>query len=271
MVMEHRNLSQMLETAIVAARLAGQHAMEKMNFTKISIKNDTDLVTQADIRCQQIIIDRIKETYPDHGFLAEEGKDGNLFKQPPRGSEPVWWVIDPIDGTNNFARGIPIFCVSIAAFYQGQPIIGVIFDPSTDSMFTAIKDSNAQLNNRRIEASDDDLNILSSFSLDSHLPDKLPNWVLEIMRQTRFRVLGSAALQFAYVARGGTIGTIFTCIKLWDIAAGIVIAESAGAIVTDWQGKKICPIDMDSYEGQPIQVLAANKKVHPKVIELLKS
>ena len=81
MTLEQRDLSKMLETAIVSARLAGQRAMEEINFIKASVKNSTDLVTQADSRCQQIIIDRIKESYPDHGFIAEEGKQDKIFKQ----------------------------------------------------------------------------------------------------------------------------------------------------------------------------------------------
>jgi myo-inositol-1(or 4)-monophosphatase len=149
MVLEQRNLSRLLETAIVAARLAGQRAMEELNFIKASIKSDREMVTQADARCQQIIIDRIKETYPDHGFIAEEGSEDNIFKQPPRGAEPLWWVIDPIDGTNNFAHRMLLFSISIAVMYQGEPIVGAIFDPPTDSMFTAVKGGEAQLNSRR--------------------------------------------------------------------------------------------------------------------------
>jgi myo-inositol-1(or 4)-monophosphatase len=111
MVLEQRDLSRILETAIVAARLAGQRAMEEINYIKASVKNATELVTQADARCQQIIIDRIKENYPDHGFVAEEGDEGKIFKQPPRGAELLWWVIDPIDGTNNFAHRMLFFAI----------------------------------------------------------------------------------------------------------------------------------------------------------------
>ena len=103
----------MLETAIVAARLAGQRAMEEINYVKTSVKNSTELVTEADRRCQEIIVDRIKEDYPDHGLIAEEGEEGKIFKQVPRGKEALWWVIDPIDGTNNYAHRMLFFTVSI--------------------------------------------------------------------------------------------------------------------------------------------------------------
>jgi myo-inositol-1(or 4)-monophosphatase len=271
MPLEQRNLSKMLETAIVAARLAGQRAMEEINFIKASVKNSTDIVTQADSRCQQIIIDRIKESYPDHGFIAEEGKQGKIFKQSPRGDGQFWWAIDPIDGTNNFAHHMLLFAVSIAVLYEGEPIVGVIFEPATDSMYTAVKGSDAHLNNRRITVSVAAMNKFSSVGLDSHYDNGVPSWTCEIMKRTRFRNLGTTALQLAYVANGGLIATIASDTKLWDIAAGTLIAEAAGAVITDWQGKKIYPIDLEKYETQQFPIVVANKKVHPEILELLKS
>lgn len=271
MTLEQKDLSRILETAIVAARLAGQKALEDINFVKFSIKNDSELVTPTDSACQQIIIDKVKETFPDHGFIAEEGDQGKIFKQTPRGSQQIWWVIDPIDGTNNFVKKIPIFAVSIAAVYQGQPIVGVIFDPSTDSIFTAVKDNDAQINSRRINASDGNMDKYSSVGLDTHLGEKVPQWALEIMTRTRFRTLGSAALQIAYVAKGALIATVLTRPKLWDIAAGALIAQSAGAKVTNWEGKDIFPMDLDNYNGQELKTLTANKKVHAEILELLKN
>ncbi len=271
MVLDQGNLSRMLETAIVAARLAGQHAMEEINFIKASVKNATELVTQADTQCQQIIIDRIKQVFPDHGFIAEEGIEGKLFKQPPRGAEPIWWLIDPIDGTNNFAHRMLFFAVSVAAMYQGKPIVGVIFEPATESMFTVVKGGEAQLNGRRITASKEKMDEFSSIGLDSHFDSEIPPWAREIMNRTRFRVLGSAALQFAYMAKGGLIADIAQNVKLWDIAAGVLLAEAAGAIVTNWQGEKVFPVDLDSYEGQKFKILTANKKVHSELLNLLKA
>ncbi len=271
MSLDKQTLSRILETAVVAARLAGQRAMEELNFLKVSIKNDQELVTQADTHCQKIIIDRIKETYPDHGFIAEEGSEGKLFKQPPRGDLPIWWVIDPIDGTNNFAHKMLFFTVSIAAMYEGRPIAGVVFEPATESMFTAVKEGEAQLNGRRIQASDDTINNYTSVGLDSHFDEGVPDWACELMQKTRFRNLGSTALQLAYVAKGSLVATIVTYPKLWDIAAGAFIAESAGAIVTNWKGAEIFPLDLDKYNGEKYQTLAANKKTHAELIKLINS
>ena len=256
----------MLETAIVAARLAGQRAMEELGYVKSSIKNDVELVTPADAKCQRIIIERIKETYPDHGFIAEEGEEDKVFIQQPRGPEALWWVIDPIDGTNNFAQGMLLFAVSIAVMYEGEPIIGVIFEPATDSMFTAVKGGEAQLNGRRIVASEKGIDKFSSIGLDSHFDDGPPAWTREIMQRTRFRNLGSTALHLAYVAKGSLIAAVFNSPKLWDIAAGAIICESAGAIVSNWQGNSGFGVDLDNYSGRKLQLIAANKKVHAELI-----
>jgi myo-inositol-1(or 4)-monophosphatase len=269
-MLEREDLRKMLETAIVAARLAGQYAMEQLTYARPSIKNGTELVTEVDPKCQQIIIERIKEAFPDHGFIAEEGKGGGIFKQPPRGSPRIWWVIDPIDGTNNYAHKILLFTVSIAAMFDGQPVVGVIFEPATDSMFTAIKDSDAQLNGRRIEAGEENMNEFASVGLDSHMEDGVPPWALELMVRTRFRNLGSTALQFAYVAKRGLIATLTSWPKLWDIAAAAVICESAGAVVSKWNGEKIFPVDLEKYNGEKLQAFAANKKVYPQILELIK-
>ncbi|MHC4130904.1 MAG: inositol monophosphatase family protein [Planctomycetota bacterium] len=271
MTIDHVKLSRILETAIVAARLAGQKAMEEMAYTKASFKNSEELVTQADSLCQEIIIDRIKETYPDHGFIAEEGPDGKLFKQPPRGTDKIWWIIDPIDGTNNFAHKMPLFCISIAAMSEGEPVVGVIFAPALESMFTAFKDGDAQLNSRRITAGKDDMNDLTSIGLDSLFKEEVPQWAQAVIKRTMYRNLGSAALQMAYVANGALIANINTGTKLWDMAAGTFIAQCAGALATNWKGQDLFPVDIDAYQGEVFDVLVANKKVHPQMVKLLNS
>ena len=255
----------MLEVGMVAARLAGQRAMEELKYVKSSIKNGNEIVTQADGLCQKLIIERIKEAYPDHGFLAEEGAGGKMFKQPPRSSESIWWVIDPIDGTNNYAHGLLEFGVSIAAVYEGKPVVGVIFDPATDSMFTAAKDMDAQLNSSKITVSEDDISKFSSFGIDSHFPDSMKESVYDIMGRTRFRNLGTTALHLAYIARGAMIGCITTVTKIWDIAAAYVIAREAGLTVVAPDGLplKWAKVPMDwvmTHEGHVAETVLKHTK-----------
>ena len=271
MELEQKDLSSLLETAIVAARLAGQRAMEEINYLKVSVKKANELVTQADRRCQDIIIDRIKENYPDHGFIAEEGEEGKIFKQNPRGGGELWWIIDPIDGTNNFAHRMLFFTVSIAVMHRGEPVVGVIFEPATDSMYTAVKGGDAQLDGRHITASEEEIDKFASVGLESHFDDGVPSWTCELMTRTRFRNLGTTALQLAYVAKGSMVATIANTPKLWDIAAGVAINNAAGSVVTNWQGEKVFPVDLENYDGHKFQILVANKRVHSEVIELLNS
>jgi len=258
----------MLETAVVAARLAGQRAMEEMRYTHTSIKNGEELVTQADPICQNIIIDRIREAYPEHGFIAEESDDGNMLSIPPRSGRPIWWIIDPIDGTNNFANGILCFTVSIAAMLDGVPILGVIFEPATDSMYTAAMDMDALLNGSRITVNEETVSAFASFGVDSHPHPSIDAGKQKIMGHTRYRCLGSTALHMAYVAKGAMIGMVAPATKLWDIAAGMILIERAGGKVTDTAGNPLVPVDVKNYRAELLSTLATNQKIHNPVLEI---
>ncbi|MEN8127532.1 MAG: inositol monophosphatase [Planctomycetota bacterium] len=268
MSIPHTELSRMLETAVVAARLAGQRAMEELRYIRKDIKNGNEVVTQADPICQKLIIDRIRENFPDHGFLAEEGTEGNCFRIPPRSQESIWWVIDPIDGTNNFANGLLCFSVSIAAMHEGKPIVGVIFDPTTDSMYTAALDMDALLNGSRINVSEDEISPFASFGVDSHLHPSVDAGKQKIMTQTRFRCLGSTALHMAYVAKGAMIGMVTPAAKLWDIAAGAILIERAGGVVTNLEGVCPFPLDIEAYNADLIPLLTTSKKAHSQICEI---
>lgn len=258
----------MLETAVVAARLAGQRAMEELRYIKKDIKNGNELVTQADPICQKLIMDRIRETFPDHGFFAEEGTHGTFLRIPPRSEEPVWWVIDPIDGTNNFANGLLCFAVSIAAMVEGVPIVGVIFDPTTDSMYTAAQDMDAQLNGSRITVSQDDIGPFASFGIDSHLSPATNKGTAIMMQKTRYRSLGSTVLHLAYVAKGALIGACTSSAKLWDIAAGVLLVERAGGIVTNPEGRSPFPVDVETCNANAMPLLATSEKVHSEIRDI---
>jgi myo-inositol-1(or 4)-monophosphatase len=268
MSMHHTELSKMLETAVVAARLAGQRAMEELRYIRKTVKNGNEIVTQADPICQKLIMDRIRESFPDHGFLAEEGSTGAFLRIPPRSEEPLYWVIDPIDGTNNFANGLLCFSVSIAAMYEGKPVIGVVFDPTTDSMYTAAEDMDAQLNGSRINVSEDGIGPFANFGVDSHEDPSVDAGKQAIMAQTRYRCLGSTALHMAYVAKGAMIGMVTAGAKLWDIAAGAILVERAGGIVTNPEGKGLFPLDIDTYRAELMPVLATSKKIRTETCKI---
>lgn len=269
--MKQLDFSRMLEVAIVAARLAGQRALEEQRYTHTEVKNGSELVTHADAICQEIAMNRIMETYPNHGFLAEEGPDSKMLKYPPRSGDPIWWIIDPIDGTNNYAHGILNYTVSIAAMYEGRPIVGVIFEPATEAMYTASVGSEAQLNASKITANQDGISEFASFGIDTHFTPRMEKPMLEMMRNTRYRNFGTTALHLAYVARGGLIGMVATRPRLWDFAAGALIVERAGAKFSDINGNEIFPLDVSEYDGRGYQLLAANAKIFNDIVTLFNS
>jgi len=255
-----RELDLVIDIAEQGGRLVRR--MQREGLTQIQGKsNDIDIVTEADLANERFIRQALAEHFPEVDFWGEESN------QPPESE--LYWIVDPIDGTNNFAHRMLFFTVSIAVMHEGEPIVGVIFEPATDSMYTAVKGADAQLDGRRITASEEAIDKFASVGLESHFEGGAPGWACELMTRTRFRNLGTTALQLAYVAKGSMVATIANTPKLWDIAAGVVINEAAGSRITNWQGEKIFPVDLDGYDGHKYQVVVANTKVHPEVITLL--
>jgi myo-inositol-1(or 4)-monophosphatase len=260
-----------LQIATQAARLAGKEAIDQLHNVSRIMKTPTELVTEADPMCQQIIISHIRKSFPGHGILAEEGPQGAMLVEPPADQSDVWWIIDPIDGTNNYAHGLLSFCVSIGVFHNGMPVVGVIYDPNTDSMFTAAQDMPACCDNRPIHAGQDPISRFAGFAIDSHFDAAVEPAVHQIMRITRSRCLGSTALHMAYVARGAMIGALIVSAKLWDIAAGTLLIRQAGGIVTTLEGKEVFPMDVRQYDSQRFQLLSANSKTHAQLLALFNS
>lgn len=269
MTINAETLQSMLTTAIHAARAAGHHALNMIETAETSVKNSSDLVTEADHQCQKLIMERIFSEFPGHGFVGEEGDQGRLFKTPPSGPEDVWWIVDPIDGTNNYAHGLPQFSVSIGAMQHGRPIVGAIYDPCTDRLYTATSQDTPKEDGLPIAVTDEPLNMHCSIGIDSHFGDTIPDWMYELMRRTRFRNIGTTALHLAYTAKGGMAGMVLFTPKLWDIAAGCLIAEKAGAVVTDWQGGSLWPVDVTTYEGGVFPSIMCNPVVHKEMLTLI--
>ena len=262
-------MNKLLDTAVEAARLAGRTALEMIGSAKTSIKNNSELVTEADKRCQQRVIEMVHSRFPDHGFIGEEGEAGRLFKEPPRSAADPWWIIDPIDGTNNFAFGLPQFSVSLGVMQHGRPIAGVIYDPSTDRLYTASDRQGPEENGAPIQTSDQDLNPYGCVGLDSHFGPTIPPWICRVMVLGRFRNIGTTALHLAYVAKGGYVASILSTPKLWDIAAGTLIAERAGAVVTDWKGQSLWPVDLEAYRGEPLCAVVGSERAHARIMGLM--
>lgn len=224
--------------------------------------NELNLVTETDKASEKMITDFIRKKYPSHGILAEEGSELNK-------SAEYLWVIDPLDGTTNFAHGLPIFAVSIGVQKNGETIAGVVYDVMRDTIYSAEKGSSSFENGKRIFVSKNE-NLGHSFLVTGfpynikENPDKAFERFIAFLKQARaIRRLGSAAIDFCYVANGVFDGFWEVFLHPWDICAGKLIVEEAGGLVTDFDGNKI-----DIYSKR---ILATNGRVHQRMIEVLNS
>ena len=223
-------------------------------------KGVINLVTQFDLASEKLIVGEIKKKFPEHDLLAEEGSSVERKR-------PFRWVIDPLDGTTNFAHGFPIFCVSIALQYNGATVLGVIYDPLRDEIFFAEHKRGATLNGSKISVTKEkDLTkalCVTGFPYDMHTSarDNLANFrrVIKISRDVRR--IGSAALDLCYVACGRF--DVFWELKLlpWDVAAGALIAHEAGASVSDFSGGEFL------ITGK--EILVTNGRLHKEMIKLV--
>ncbi len=249
----------MLNMAVKAARSAGSIIMrhhDRLDRLTVESKGRKDYVSEVDRMAENEIIRILRAAYPDHGFLAEE-------TGAQAGDEYVW-IIDPLDGTTNFLHGFPHFGVSIALRYKDRLEQAVVFDPSRNELFTATRGNGAQLNDRRIRVSrvtDLEYALLGTgFPFRSH--DHVDVWVKtlrEFMLSTSgIRRPGSASLDLAYVACGRYDGFWETGLNAWDMAAGALLVQEAGGMVTDFAG--------DQRYLDSGNIVAGNPKIHAEML-----
>ncbi len=224
-------------------------------------KGPADIVTVADEEAQSLIVRSLRRFFPAHGFLAEEGLDS----APGLGG---WrWIVDPLDGTKNFARGVPSFCVSLAAEREGQVELGVVYDPLQDEMFLGVRGHGAWLNGQRIRVSGTQR--LEDAFLTTGVPHRVRRFAGSVGRTfSRFaarslgvRDRGAGALDLCYVACGRFDGYWEIDQSPWDVAAGGLIVEEAGGRMSDFRGG---PFDIFSGE-----MLASNGQIHEAMLAVL--
>ncbi len=224
-------------------------------------KGPNDFVSNIDEQAEYLIIDTIKKSFPDHAIFAEESGH--------QGKSDTVWVIDPIDGTTNFLRGIPHFCVSIAVRQKGKTVAAVVYDPLQDEMFSAANGSGAQLNNTRLRVSS--VKKLEGAVLATGFPfrdgqdlDKYLEYFQALYPHCiDMRRAGSAALDLAYVAAGRLDGFWEFGLSDWDTAAGALIVKEAGGMVSDIKGNQ--------YTGDSASILAANPGVFKHFLQTVKN
>ncbi|MDA2927183.1 inositol monophosphatase [Acidobacteria bacterium AH-259-G07] len=246
------------EAALEAGHVLFSHLRSHFQISK---KGRINLVTEMDLEAEKIIVDRIRRDFPDHEILAEE-----QGTQP--GSDPYKWIIDPLDGTTNYAHGYRFFCVSIALEVEGQIVFGTVYDPVTEELFSAKRGEGASLNGQPIHVSNKEelINSLlcTGFSYDEEeIRRNLKLFDRVILRSRAVRRDGSAALDLCYIACGRFDGFWELSLHPWDRAAGQLIVEEASGQVTALNGSP-CTI----YDAE---ILASNGKIHASMVELLRS
>ena len=251
-----------MPTAVEAVLRAGEIQMARLGTgMEISKKGAINLVTQVDLEVEMMFRQMIAARFPTHDVLAEELQtDAETGQTPARHR----WVFDPIDGTINYAHGLPIFCASLALEVDGQPEVGAVYDPNRKELFTAEKGGGAWLNGAPLHVS------MASTLLDSVLCTGFPYDVHETLdevvglfaefvgRARAVRRLGSAALDLCYVAAGRLDGFWEQRLEAWDVSAGSLIVEEAGGRVTG--------LDATPFSSHSGQVLATNGRIHEEMV-----
>ena len=225
-----------------------------------------DIVTAADTEAEAYIVRELVRRFPDHHIIGEEGGGQGA----PEATAAFQWFVDPIDGTVNFASKLPYFCVSIAlATPDRQPLLGVIYDPTRDEMFTATHGGGAQLNGQRMRVTETaeliDAILASGFPYDKHTnPDNnLREWSAFLLKTRGERRLGAAAVDLAYVAAGRLDGFWEKNLKPWDAMAGMLLVREAGGVVTDYAG------GANPQREQLGRYVASNGRIHAAMLEVL--
>ncbi|MCL1925856.1 MAG: inositol monophosphatase [Syntrophorhabdaceae bacterium] len=228
---------------------------------KIHFKGEIDLVTEIDKESENYIIGRIREVFPDHGILSEES--------PEQSSSSLYkWIVDPLDGTTNYAHGYPCFCVSICVERDGESVAGAVYDPMLDEMYTAAAGAGAFRNGRSICVSEVDklrsALLATGFAYDVNVStdSNFDYFKAFVFTGQAIRRDGSAALDLCYVASGRFDGFWELKLKAWDTAAGCLIVREAGGVVTR--------LDGGAYDLRQPDILASNGKIHAHMVEVLR-
>lgn len=249
------------KTALKAAMEAGD--ILRKNFGKrhkIGYKGEIDLITEIDLRSEQRITKILEREYPDHDILAEEGEGLNRKAE-------YRWIIDPLDGTTNYAHGFPCFSISIALEKKERVILGVVFDPLRKEIYVARKGKGAYLNRKRINVSKteklSEALLATGFAYDVRVSpeNNLDHFSNFILSAQGIRRAGSAALDLCYVASGRFDGFWEMKLKPWDTAAGYLIVKEAGGRVTDFKG--------GTFNIFSREILASNGKIHGEMVKVL--
>jgi myo-inositol-1(or 4)-monophosphatase len=269
------SLAHDLQYAIDLARSAGRVVLDQYGkverLTKTHVAATEEAVTEADRASQRLIVAGLRRRFPDDGVIGEESETGQSITfecHDPRGRN---WVIDPIDGTNNFIAGLGAFAVCIGLLDRGEPVLGVVYDVTRDLAYAAARGEGAWLGTKRLQAPTTPLSESSMVMVTSNMlgaDGRCPGWGPKWLAQTtwKLRMLGSAALEAVQVAAGVAHGAVTVNGKLWDAVAPAAVVLEAGGVVTDFNGRSVFPFDLTRYQGAKVPFLAAGSAAYGELL-----
>lgn len=251
----------LLEETAKTARAAGKVLLENVQKNrKVQFKGRIDIVTEMDLKSEQLIVTRLRKVLPEAAFLTEEGS-------VTEASADFKWIIDPLDGTTNYAHTFPVWCVSIALEYRGELVVGCIYDPTRDELFSATKHDKTRLNGQVVRVSDrrrlDQALLATGFPYDIRTSriNNLANFTIFVKTARAVRRAGSAALDLCYLACGRFDGYWELKLHPWDMAAGVLIVKQAGGRITDFEGN-----EFSIYRDR---LLGSNGHIHKEMMRIL--
>ncbi|MGB9689087.1 inositol monophosphatase family protein [Thermogutta sp.] len=261
---EPKDLEHFLGVANKAVDLAAEVLRDKFGRVEARLKGHADFVTEADTESQRVVCEAIRAEFPDHGFLGEEGGEF-----PPELNSAYFWILDPLDGTTNYVHGVPFFSISLALACKDEILVGVVLDPMLNERFTAVRGGGAYLNGRPIHVSS--VAALEEALVSIGLPPRVMpessdvQWMVQsAVHCLSLRRTGSAALNMAYLAAGRFDISWALTTKAWDVAAGSLLIQEAGGIVTNLRGEPL------GVRGGPY-VAAANRALLEEFFRAVRS
>ena len=256
------DLERIKGVALEAAEGAGRLLKENLGRANaVEFKGEIDLVTEMDRKAEELIVGRLSSAFPDHSIIAEE-------REGVEKASPYRWIVDPLDGTTNYAHGYPVFCVSIAFEAEGDLVFGVVYNPVLEETFLAERGGGATLNGRPIHVSGTERlerSLLATgfpYDIRRTRDNNLNHFCSFAIKAQAIRRAGSAALDLCYVACGRFDGYWELRLKPWDVAAGSLMVREAGGMVTTFDGG---PFDIYS-----TNIVASNGKIHSEMLEVLR-
>jgi myo-inositol-1(or 4)-monophosphatase len=267
--MERNDLDQCLEFALGLASAAAHFGAAGFRNAVVRRKPDDSDVTATDLQIQRMVCERIRRRFPEHAIIAEENIDPSQGAPGPAEAR-YCWVVDPLDGTRNFVRGLSLFCTSIALLEAGRPVVGVVNNHLGACTYWAGRNLGARCGPRTMRIADTPFGgrTIVAFQPDSdgRMFDQADSW----LRRVVLRNVGCTALHLAMVADGNIDGAVAAKCHLWDVAAGVLLAEEAGAKISDLEGQALFPFDLTTDWSRPTPVVAGSPATHAAVLEGLR-